>query len=90
LKGLLEMARETVGVDLVGMLNGVVTGSAAGAAAGRAASSNGNQATAQRDDAPVTIVEVEPQAVADPDIGSQAPANEERARQGLVADEDQA
>ncbi|GAA1326699.1 flotillin family protein [Leucobacter albus] len=37
LKGLLEMARETVGVDLVGMLNGVVTGSAAGAAAGRAA-----------------------------------------------------
>lgn len=90
LKGLLEMARETVGVDLVGMLNGVVTGSAAGAAAGRAASSNGNQATAQRDDAPVTIVEVEPQAVADPDIASQAPANEERARQGLVADEDQA
>src|SRR5690606_2461372 len=44
LKGLLEMARETVGVDLVGMLNGVVAGSAAGAAAGRAsaASTNGN------------------------------------------------
>ena len=38
LKGLLEMARETVGVDLVGMLNGVVAGSAAGAAAGRASS----------------------------------------------------
>ncbi|MGO3146336.1 MAG: SPFH domain-containing protein [Leucobacter sp.] len=37
IKGLLEMARETVGVDLVGMLNGVVSGSAAGAAAGRAA-----------------------------------------------------
>ncbi|MBL3685788.1 flotillin family protein [Leucobacter zeae] len=36
IKGLLEMARETVGVDLVGMLNGVVTGGAAGAAAGRA------------------------------------------------------
>ncbi|WP_084767214.1 flotillin family protein [Leucobacter komagatae] len=40
LKGLLEMARETVGVDLVGMLNGVVTGSAAGAAAGRAANTD--------------------------------------------------
>ena len=37
IKGLLEMTKDTVGVDLVGMLNGVVTGSAAGAAAGRAA-----------------------------------------------------
>ncbi|UBH04946.1 flotillin [Leucobacter sp. Psy1] len=36
IKGLLDMARDTVGVDLVGMLNGVATGSAAGAAAGRA------------------------------------------------------
>lgn len=37
LKGLLEMTRDTIGVDLVSMLNGAVTGSAAGAAAGRAA-----------------------------------------------------
>lgn len=36
IKGMLEMARETVGIDLVGMLNGVVAGGAAGAAAGRA------------------------------------------------------
>lgn len=42
IKGLLEMARETVGVDLVGMLNGVVTGGAAGAAAGRAAGRAGD------------------------------------------------
>ena len=39
IKGLLEMARETVGIDLVGMLNGVVTGGAAGAAAGRSSHS---------------------------------------------------
>ena len=51
LKGLLEMARETVGVDLVGMLNGVVTGSAAGAAAGRAAS------TATADERAFTVAE---------------------------------
>ncbi|MFC5338039.1 flotillin family protein [Leucobacter denitrificans] len=44
IKGLLEMARETVGVDLVGMLNGVVTGSAAGAAAGRASRSSESNA----------------------------------------------
>lgn len=43
IKGLLEMARETVGVDLVGMLNGVVTGSAAGAAAGRASSNESDR-----------------------------------------------
>lgn len=36
LKGLLDMARDTVGIDLVGMLNGAVTGGAAGSAAGRA------------------------------------------------------
>ena len=36
LKGLFEMAKDTVGIDLAGMLNGAVTGSAAGAAAGRA------------------------------------------------------
>ena len=36
IKGLLEMAKDTVGIDLVGMLNGVVAGGAAGAAAGRA------------------------------------------------------
>jgi flotillin len=39
IKGLLEMAKDTVGVDLVGMLNGAVTGGVTGAAAGRAASS---------------------------------------------------
>ena len=39
IKGLLEMAKDTVGIDLVGMLNGVATGSATGAAAGRAARS---------------------------------------------------
>lgn len=37
IKGLLEMAKDTVGIDLVGMLNGVVAGGAAGSAAGRAA-----------------------------------------------------
>lgn len=37
IKGLLEMAKDTVGIDLVGMLNGAVSGGAAGAAAGRAA-----------------------------------------------------
>ncbi|TDP89581.1 flotillin [Leucobacter luti] len=36
IKGLLEMAKDTVGIDLVSMLNGAVTGGAAGAAAGRA------------------------------------------------------
>ena len=36
IKGLLDMARDTVGIDLVGMLNGAVTGGAAGSAAGRA------------------------------------------------------
>lgn len=36
LKGLLDMARDTVGIDLAGMLNGAVAGGAAGAAAGRA------------------------------------------------------
>lgn len=36
LKGLLEMAKDTVGIDLAGVLNGAVTGGAAGAAAGRA------------------------------------------------------
>ncbi len=38
LKGLLDMARDTVGIDLAGMLNGAVAGGAAGAAAGRASS----------------------------------------------------
>ncbi len=37
LKGLLDMARDTVGVDLAAMLNGAVTGGAAGAAASAAA-----------------------------------------------------
>ena len=90
LKGLLEMARETVGVDLVGMLNGVVTGSAAGAAAGRAASSNASPAPAQRDDAPVAIVEVETQPVADQEDAAAAPAADDRPRQGLVDDGDRA
>lgn len=36
IKGLLDMARDTVGIDLVGMLNGAVAGGAAGSAAGRA------------------------------------------------------
>ena len=40
IKGLLEMAKDTVGIDLVGMLNGVVAGGAAGAAAGRASQSD--------------------------------------------------
>lgn len=44
LKGILEMARDTVGIDLVSMLNGAVTGGAAGAAAGRTS----NQDTAAR------------------------------------------
>ncbi len=44
LKGILEMAKDTVGIDLVGMLNGAVTGGAAGAAAGRAS----NQEVSER------------------------------------------
>lgn len=40
IKGLLEMAKDTVGIDLVGMLNGAVSGGAAGAAAGRAATAS--------------------------------------------------
>lgn len=36
IKGLLEMAKDTVGIDLAAMLNGVAGGAAAGAAAGRA------------------------------------------------------
>lgn len=36
IKGLFEMAKDTVGIDLAGMLGGVVTGTAAGSAAGRA------------------------------------------------------
>lgn len=35
IKGLLDMARDTVGIDLAGLLTGVATGTAAGAAAGR-------------------------------------------------------
>ncbi|UOQ61712.1 SPFH domain-containing protein [Leucobacter rhizosphaerae] len=44
IKGLLEMAKDTVGIDLVGMLNGVVAGGAAGAAAGRASQSEPRRA----------------------------------------------
>lgn len=36
IKGLFDMARDTVGIDLAGMISGVATGTAAGAAAGRA------------------------------------------------------
>ena len=41
IKGLLDMARDTVGIDLVGMLNGVTAGAATGAAAGRASRGSG-------------------------------------------------
>lgn len=44
IKGLLDMARDTVGIDLAGMLNGAVAGGAAGHAAGRA-SAQGDRAT---------------------------------------------
>jgi flotillin len=40
LKGLFDMARDTVGVDLAGMLNSAVAGNAAGAAAGRASTAS--------------------------------------------------
>ncbi|WP_244301253.1 flotillin family protein [Leucobacter insecticola] len=50
IKGLLEMAKDTVGIDLVGMLNGVVAGGAAGAAAGRASKT----ATPARSGAPLS------------------------------------
>lgn len=43
LKGLLDMARDTVGIDLAAMLNGAVTGGAAGAAAGRASQRTGGK-----------------------------------------------
>ncbi|MBK0419511.1 flotillin family protein [Leucobacter sp. CSA1] len=46
IKGLLDMARDTVGVDLVGMLNGVAAGGAAGAAAGRASNRASREASA--------------------------------------------
>lgn len=36
IKGLLDMTRDTVGVDIVGIINGVATGGAAGSAAGKA------------------------------------------------------
>lgn len=55
IKGLLDMARDTVGIDLVSMLNGVVAGGAAGAAAGRAANrapddgSDGEETVSRRD-----------------------------------------
>lgn len=42
MKGLLDMARDTVGIDLVGMLNGVVTGGAVGAAAGKQLNKSAN------------------------------------------------
>lgn len=50
IKGLLDMARDTVGIDLVGMLNGAVSGTAAGAAAGRAARGDNQRATPDTDD----------------------------------------
>ena len=45
LKGLFEMAKDTVGIDLAGMLNGAVAGGAAGAAAGRASSKASSEST---------------------------------------------
>ena len=45
LKGLLDMARDTVGIDLAGMLNGAVAGGAAGAAAGRASNKASSEAS---------------------------------------------
>lgn len=42
IKGMLDMARDTVGIDLVSIINGAVSGTAAGSAAGRAVSSSGN------------------------------------------------
>ncbi|SDQ18573.1 SPFH domain-containing protein [Leucobacter chromiiresistens] len=52
IKGLLEMAKDTVGIDLAGMLNGAVSGGAAGAAAGRASRdvSEGRRAERRADD----------------------------------------
>lgn len=49
LKGLLDMARDTVGIDLAGMLNGAVAGGAAGAAAGRASNKVSADARATAD-----------------------------------------
>lgn len=48
LKGLLDMARDTVGIDLAAMLNGAVTGNAAGAAAGRASKSESQDRGSRR------------------------------------------
>ena len=45
-----SLARDTVGIDLVGMLNGAVSGTAAGAAAGRAARGDNQRATPDTDD----------------------------------------
>ncbi|MGW9021031.1 SPFH domain-containing protein [Leucobacter chromiiresistens] len=52
IKGLLEMAKDTVGIDLAGMLNGAVSGGAAGAAAGRASrdASEGRRTERRADD----------------------------------------
>lgn len=57
LKGLLDMARDTVGIDLAAMLNGAVTGGAAGAAAGRASAPRGSGArsSSKASDNPVII-----------------------------------
>lgn len=70
IKGLLEMAKDTVGIDLVGMLNGVAAGSATGAAAGRAARQEPREEPREPRRAevaePVIVVPAEPEAPAAP------------------------
>lgn len=48
IKGMLDMVRDTVGIDVTAMINGVATGTATGAAAGRAATATQEQHTAGR------------------------------------------
>lgn len=89
LKGLLEMAKETVGVDLVGMLNGVVTGSAAGAAAGRAAQPGSSAVAEQlltREGAAGEHGSTEHSGAGSTGATAAAPAAEEP-RQSLVSDD---
>ncbi|WP_336991821.1 SPFH domain-containing protein [Leucobacter sp. VD1] len=86
IKGMLEMARETVGIDLVGMLNGAITGGAAGAAAGRASQGQADHARIDRARAAVATPGEARYGTGDSDAGTGA--NTGAAEQIAVAAQD--
>ncbi|WP_024356530.1 SPFH domain-containing protein [Leucobacter chironomi] len=96
IKGMLEMARETVGIDLVGILNGAVTGGAAGAAAGRASQGQADRGRVERVQADHARTDRARAAVATSDAaparagasGSRAGSNAGAAEQIAVAAQD--